>query len=272
MNLNNKLCSCGSGKKYKKCCLNRRKPRSTSVTVDMGKPTALNGLRFDPITGIVKFLQDGKAVKPASSRIETGYERIKGQKVLNRIPLPNDQLVAVPDIALKGFDVLFAIDTNTNRIREKIVSVTCIVTGHPIKIQNYTAFKISAINAIAFWGIKEKQENIAWLTAIEKILMSPMYKNEIKFGLIVDSDLGNIPKYNERILPIYGIIYLPSNMQFIYASADSGKEFVSNKMMSSSDSIASTIFASLKEEKEYNGAVKVEKKPYSHIREWDIIT
>ncbi len=272
MNPLNKPCSCGSGKKYKKCCLNKRKPRTTHVTVDMGRPTAVNGLFVDPKSGLVKFLHDGKEVTPVSSRIETGYERKKGLKILNRAPLPNDELVASPDIALDNYHILLAIDTNTETIRNNKVSVSGIASAKPIKILSQTVFKITGVNAIAFWNIKGKPENIAWGQTIRDLMLSPNYKPEIKIGLIVDSDLGNIPKYNSGELPIFSFIHLPKNMQLIYASSDSGKEFIGNRLLSLADKEAKKILTTLKEEEDYSDAIKVDGEPYTHYRAWHIST
>ncbi|MBT1072939.1 SEC-C metal-binding domain-containing protein [Pelotalea chapellei] len=44
----NKRCSCGSGKKFKNCCFLNRKTRTTSITVDMGRPVAIDAVRVTP--------------------------------------------------------------------------------------------------------------------------------------------------------------------------------------------------------------------------------
>lgn len=43
----NKPCDCGSGKKFKKCC-EERKPVSPIAMAEWGEPTLINGLRVSP--------------------------------------------------------------------------------------------------------------------------------------------------------------------------------------------------------------------------------
>ena len=52
----NKPCICGSGKKYKKCCLNKPKERYASIDVDFGKPAKLDGVGITH-DGQVEFIQ-----------------------------------------------------------------------------------------------------------------------------------------------------------------------------------------------------------------------
>ncbi|MBB2713985.1 hypothetical protein N2597_11550 [Rhizobium sophoriradicis] len=53
--------------------------------------------------------------------------------------------------------------------------------------------------------------------------------------MIVDSDLGNIPAFNDRTLPVFEQSLLPAGVQLIYASADSGSENVINRVLQTAD-------------------------------------
>ena len=56
--------------------------------------------------------------------------------------------------------------------------------------------------------------------------------------MIVDSDLGNINKFNQRKKPLLASFYLPPNLQLLYASSDVGKENIVNKVLAVTDSIS----------------------------------
>ncbi len=96
-----------------------------------------------------------------------------------------------------------------------------------------------------FWNIKDKEENIAWMTAIELIQKNPVVTENLKIGIIVDSDLGNIDRYNNRESPIYGNFYLPANMHLVYASTDGGKEYAANRLISLADKESSKLLTVL---------------------------
>jgi hypothetical protein len=86
----NKLCPCGSGKKYKKCCMDKKK-RITSVTMDMGEPVIINGYKVGA-DGSLQLLRNGVTVPPVKANIETLYERTKGSKIINKADIETETL------------------------------------------------------------------------------------------------------------------------------------------------------------------------------------
>lgn len=124
----NDPCPCGSGKKYKKCCLGQpSKPRTTTVTMDMGEPVSVKGVALSPSGEIRMIGEDGKPLRHISATVERSYARAKGPKVLSRMPLhEHAPLIADPDRALLQFDTIFAIDSNARNIKGHTVSVAAI--------------------------------------------------------------------------------------------------------------------------------------------------
>lgn len=236
--------------------------------MDMGKPVTANAMRFSP-DGKVELLFDGKPLIPNNAYCETSYDRKKNPKILNKIGLNPNNLVNNQNITLQKFDVIFAVDTNTKKINNVDISVCGLVfcTIHPID-KNSINYKYAPIKYFEFRGIKEKYENVAWVEVIEFIMNNPKLSNK-KIGLVVDSDLGNIPDYNQNILPIYSNFYLPSNIEIIYASADAGKEYILNKLISVCDKEASLLLNKIIKEKNNNSDLhQVNNKPFTHFRLW----
>lgn len=268
-NQRNNLCPCGSGKKYKKCCLNK-KPRTTSITMDMGKPVVANGLRISPM-GSFELLQDGVPLKPVEAYHDVNYEREKGPKILNKTPLNPDNLITDPNIALGNFDRIFAIDTNTKMLKDEIISVSCIVLCYLTHNPNDTLdAKFAAVHCLEFRNIQCLAENIAWMKMIQLITANPAYNSSLKLGIIVDSDLRNIPAYNNRSKPIFSDFYLPRNIELIYASADVGKEYLANKLILLCENEVNKLLSEIILGKVANDNLQeVKNEPYTHIRIWN---
>lgn len=260
-------------RKYKKLkrIQQRPKPRVTYVTFDMGSPVVTNGLFFDPKTGECALLHNGEKLEPKKVYVETGYERTKGYKRLNKAQISTAQIYSNPNRVLENFDVIYAIDTNCKIIDFTKVFVTCVVGGTNLepRIPGYTAVRYGPRKCIEFLSLEEKFENLGWKIVIDMIRAAPNYNENQKVALIVDSDLGNIELYNTFSKPIYDKFYLPKNFQLIYASSDSGKENLANQMISLADKSANMIFDILLSRQPVCEYEVVDNKPYSHIRIWE---
>ncbi len=123
----NDSCPCGSGKKYKRCCIDK-KPRERSVMIGSSEP--LRGVYYDKekmeFTGIT---HDNRLIKPVVTYSQTHYESESGkERVITRI---HDKVVdGEPDILRhlsSTFDVIVAMDTNTKEIAGERISACGIV-------------------------------------------------------------------------------------------------------------------------------------------------
>jgi len=230
----NKLCSCGSGKKYKKCCHNKTKIRKTSVVVKFKEPLDLTkkSLNISFKHDNVDFFVNGEKLSPEISWIETSYNRLKGDKILNYTPNIEHNIVGNANFGLNSYDLIYAIDTNTKNIKNCAVSICCAVSCE-IDIENdKVCGTIRSQHLFEFRDQRGAIENYAWHFLINNLIENSI---NIRVGIIVDSDLDNIPKYNNRELPIINDYFLPKNINLIYASSDAGKEFITNKLISLCD-------------------------------------
>jgi hypothetical protein len=245
----------------------RRRARTWTVSADMGRPIAIDELCVNPEGIRAHFFERGVPVEPISVHIEVSYGGEKGNKVLAQAPLMPDQLWAHPVRIVERFDHLVAIDTNTKHG----ISVTGVVSGRAFKVQ--IPGKIAVVPpklelCVEFRGMPDKAENIAWVQVIQAIRCSPTYRPHFQFGFIVDSDLGNLERYNNRELPVYGDFYLPQNMKFIYASSEIASETYTNMMIALADKESKRLRDYIIREGCDEGLRQAVNQPFTHFKQW----
>ena len=81
---------------------------------------------------------------------------------------------------------------------------------------------------------------------MEQLVARKLITPATKVGMIVDSDLGNIPAYNARKKEFISGNLLPPSVQLIYASSDVGMESIANKALKTADSVSSQIISALR--------------------------
>jgi hypothetical protein len=256
----NDPCPCGSGKKYKKCCLNKQ-PRDKYIYIGYNEPfqgvTSENGKIFVHLTS-------GEKVKTDAIFSRTQYTRKSGkEKILSSIPY--QAVVDIPYYLASQFDVILAIDTNTSQVGNDKVSVASIIECDARQI-NPTQVQISWRKRanLAFRNYPGGDaEKFAWFKLFEIITSTADYTENLKIALVTDHDLANHHKYNTRELPIYQDTYLPSNVTLIYATSDA-KENVLNTLIVECDKDASRILGEFEENGEAfisNSIVTLESIP-----------
>ena len=62
-------------------------------------------------------------------------------------------------------------------------------------------------------------------------------------AIVVDSELGALQQYNKREKPLVQDIYLPPGFTLVYASADSGMEFIANQLIRICDKCAGEVLS-----------------------------
>lgn len=252
----------------------KKKPRSYTVTLDMGKPVAVDGMLYDPKSAQVSLLNNGTPLSTESAWSEQSYARKKGPKILSLAPLNPNAIFANPNRALEQFHEIYAVDTNTKILEEITVSVTGVVGGRNTKIDipGHTAVRYRPLNCIEFHNVSARPENLGWREVIKGIMNSPRYSNRRRIAIVVDSDLGMIGSYNKREEPIFSDFYLPKNFILIYASSDSGSENIANQMIRKADEISSVILGGLAKSMTSEGLMDASDENYTHTRIWTLKT
>ncbi|MEK6211443.1 MAG: SEC-C domain-containing protein [Pseudomonadota bacterium] len=269
MNTRNSPCACGSGKKYKHCCLSK-KPRTRTVTVDMGRSVTMDAVRFDPKTGEVEFFHQGKRLMPMSSKVELTYPRQKGAKVVGEAAISGSTVVVDTNRALEQYDMLVAVDTNTQFVGSDVISMACLVVGKPIPgyAQGHTAIGFGIQRCFEFWGARDSQERIAWTEVIEAMHRNREFSDSMRVGMIVDAYLGSLPKINTGEEAVYGDVRLPKNFSLIYASTDAPNDGIANKMLSLADMQSRELLNYVIRDRPQQNLDRVQGKPFSRLRVW----
>lgn len=240
----NDLCPCNSGKKYKKCCIEKL-PRKQGVYIchrdKFQGVTLVNGQ-------VLVHLLSGEKVKADVIFSQTQYTGKSGkEKVLNRVP--DKAVFNIPSSLASDFDVIWAIDTNTKTLSEERVSISCILECYATMVApTRVEVLYRKYGNIVFRNCPTGEaERYGWLRLVKMITSHPKCNGNLRIGLVTDHDLARHSEYNAGELPIHGELRLPRNFTLLYASSDAGKENVLNTFIIECDKDASRILQQLAE-------------------------
>jgi hypothetical protein len=223
----NDPCPCRSGKKYKRCCINKR---SRDQYVYIGHREPFQGIVYED-GQVSALLSSGEKVKADALFSQTQYVRTSGKdKVVSRIL--NEASFDLPLSLASRFDSVWAIDTNTKRVGGDLVSTSGILECHTRKATATQVHVSCRGHVIAFKNCPNGEaERCAWSKLVTVITSSPTYSVNLRIGIITDHDLARHSAYNSRELPIYSDTYLPENFTLVYASSDVGPANVLNQLV-----------------------------------------
>lgn len=269
MSKDNKRCNCGSGKKYKNCCKNK-KDRILEIDIHPSNVKNLDGIAFSNKGELLRVTSGMIMPFLGPTTLSYGYERGNGKKkILTEGLITDGKCYLNPNHPLLNYEHLFAVDTNTDVIDDIKVSIAGVAYSSQLeKDADKVALSVpKSVSCYEYRNIEGNEERLVWKEMIEGIERAEQYSNG-KIGLIVDSDLENHSKYNKRELPIYDDFLLPERFTILYGSADSGMENMANRMIRFCDKRAAYIMDALKDGFTVEEDGKVDDKPYSHFRQW----
>lgn len=262
----NMPCECGSGKKFRDCCFGK-KPRSMVVEFNLGRKVSIDRIQANWKDGKVSFSGGGMDIAPKEVLAKMVYDRPKGEKVLVETPV-GSKIDFSGGFSADEYSVIVAIDTNTKSVGGESISVCCVAAARAHKFSDLLWLQQYPVLCYEFRNISGKPENLVWREVLRRLHWSLRIQ---KIALVVDSDLGNIQRYNMRKLPIVDDFFLPSNITMVYASSDVGKEIAFNQVIGLADKEARTILDYVvAQPNDTRGLRPVVGKPYSHFRKWEI--
>jgi hypothetical protein len=240
----NQPCWCGSGKKLKKCC-RTEKPRQTSVTFDMGKPVAVDGIRFGP-GGEVQLRSKDTIVNPISAHLEVSYERRnkKPKITFHKASKPGNVSID-PHEWVRDFNIIYVADTNAKKSTTgAILAVGCAIE---FEVRNENSSTLLIERGMLQTRFQPSQLIDAEKTAIVALIRYAISKFRLlsarpfRIAIITDNDLGSLADYNDRIRPLVDGFFVPPAFQLIYASADSARDTLWNTFITRCDKTASKV-------------------------------
>lgn len=228
----------------------KTRPRFTMVKVEITEkelnPDSGNievSLDFDLINGIYKVINNYTGNVIENTGFLQGYKGESKWRITSEVNTEKDDHSLCFNCKFKRFKHIIAIDTNLARFQSKIVNQEIwIGLGIAVALidENENEF-LQPLNIPFVTSIcPEKPENENWIRVIEIVRKSCKCKDPRKVGIVVDSDLENIPSYNKREKPILGNYYLPKDFELIFAS-DKVTDNIFNKMINESHKISREI-------------------------------
>ncbi|WP_433816162.1 hypothetical protein [Flavobacterium johnsoniae] len=211
----------------------KKKPQIMKIFINSDK---IPNLKFDKDSQILTISNLKKFDNPKLNQIKTEiiYERASGKdKVLHSQYFDRNSFDFNFDDGLKNrYNMVFACDTNTKTIGQKKLSIGCLcILGF-----SETEYSLIPIRAIAFSSEESDDvnpERVTWEYFL-KYINNDKYK-ESKICLFVDSELNKLNEINLGQNAVFKNYFLPKNITLNYASSDTGKEYIGNRLLSCAD-------------------------------------
>lgn len=194
---------------------------------------------FRPDSGLELQNEAGEIIETSKVNSSLYYDRKTKPKIVTYSD-SRDLPFQSASLTLRNYKYLCAIDTNSREVHGRIVSMSVVCLGWWFIEGDYTKFNFTPSHYMEFLDFSGKSERFAWCEFLKLIEKGTDYNGINTFGVIVDSDLDDIPSINNRQIPLYDDYYLPSKMELIYASSDKA-DTVQNKMIKISDKYASKL-------------------------------
>lgn len=251
--------------------MKKKKKRAPIIRPHFGKHVEI--ARLDARDGIFSFYDsNGERVIPTHAEIGDGYNRKSGKlKVINLVKTNGARIDLNPNAALKQFDWLFAIDTNTRKHDNSVIGISCSILaevsireptmGPGIANQEWAA-KVVPQAAFVFRNPGVNPEIVGWEELINRIRQSSKFVSGKKVGIIVDSELNLIGPINRREAPILSDHYLPEGFELLYASSDVGAGYPHNKLLRICDRTSVRVWNYLSENPELIGNIENFQNPF----------
>lgn len=220
----------------------QKKPRIPIVSIEVRGDTHIN---WDSETGSLQFLNSrGEISDKHLVSVGQGYAREgKSPKILRQLMNRLGGEVNIRSTT-SYFDRYVGVDTSYKISGEKSI---CATGGLLINqtLDHEKGLEIGdeicglVIPRPCFLFKQGKNpERYGWMKVIDGLVRWEKYNPDFKYGIVVDSELGILPKINAREEPVFENFYLPENMSLIYASADGGRENFYNVLINSTDQVA----------------------------------
>ena len=219
--------------------------RLTDVLISFEDGAVIYGYRSNGTK--IEFLgANGERLTPSYAAVGSGYERASGKfKSTTRVDVDPRQISGNVPAWVNRYDRIFAVDTNTIELDGINLCVTCCVLAEIAFDGPKWSGRIELLDAFVAWKPTLKPELIGWLDVIDRINTHP----SVRIGLVVDSELAMIPQFNLRNAPIVEGIYLPPNVELVYASADQDKNLPFNYLIAKCDSDATFLINKIKQDR-----------------------
>lgn len=244
------------------------KPRNLALTLKMKGPVAIKSVSISADGHVTFFDHNGVSVTPETVTVSHSYDRPKGPKVLSVVPLSSTPPFHIDaNVALLGYDTIYALDANTKRVGDQEVSVAGLFLGKWSQRAPEPRLSIGPMAAIEYHNCEVHPDIFALNCLLKQLAEDDFRLAAGRIAVIVDSHLGQLPKIVAREIPLIDDIYLPDWLDLIYAS-DAASDALVNKMLLYSDRLANSVLKTIEARASQPGA-SIDKAPQpGSIRIW----
>lgn len=207
-------------------------------------------LAFDAINRTAKAFNDATGEVLPASGLSLGYFGESKPRTTTKVGVSGDDHSYCLETRMEKYKHLLAIDTNTKLFSGGIftqptnvsvgAALAYLVKAGKVSVEPVNRPFIAAFNS-------PKPENENWMHLIELLRESCQCTDARKIGIIVDSDLGNLNDYNQRIKPIWDNYYLPGEFELIFAS-DKVTDIIFNRMIATCHKLSSIMLEKIEKD------------------------
>ncbi|OJW83175.1 MAG: hypothetical protein BGO69_18850 [Bacteroidetes bacterium 46-16] len=197
---------------------------------------------FDLVKGEHKAFNAHTTELIESKGVQLSYQGENKIRTLARVPNSTGNYFNDIFRHIIQYNYLVGVDSNSRKYKSEILTAAGAMYFVMTPLGGYEPIPISDFNTFDIW--EEKYENKNWARVIKFICSHPKYNPKHRVGIVVDSDLGLLPDYNQRTKPFFENIFLPENFQFIYAS-DKANDTVLNTIIRSCHKLSNEILKNL---------------------------
>lgn len=240
--LRNRVCHCGSGRKYKKCCFQKDAvPRIFGSTFRVSEDVFVTGLEVS-IDGRLRLLSEDRVIDLKDATAAEWRRKSGGELArVSEISIEGNELDSV-EAVLRRYDFVFGIDTNQAIVRGVKYNIACLTCAtRSVSADGYEG-TIQSIQALDFCDVGVPAERVGWLFAI-RVVMSGGLKDHHRVLVCTDHDVKAHIEINKRGQPIISDYMLPPNFHIMYAR-DRGSS-IPNKVVAAADKGAANIIKKL---------------------------
>lgn len=219
-----------------------KKPRDTTIHIELREDVKFSWNEKEKAIELLN--SEGQVSKKHIVSISEGYEREgKTSKVLRQVHNRPGGTIKFGSEPIY-FDRYIGIDTSYREWGDNFICATACLAieqtiDHKNGLRKGDTLDGMCYPRLVFWCKRgTNPERYGWKKFIEEIGREEDFNSECTYGIIVDSELGLLPKINAREEPVFENYFLPPNVSLIYGSADTGEDYFYNKLIKATDRVA----------------------------------
>ncbi len=204
-------------------------PKNIDLLIEFKLPSNIKEAKASirPNGDFILLDKNGDKLTPEHMTRTVQYKRPKKPKVQNKISFES-QITSIAGLQeLTKYESIFITDTNTKMIGGNKISACCFICCklHE-ESDKYRVECESRLNVYELHNVVDNPELLAILKIANDVTNSEGFSNNQRFAIVTDTELDSHASFNKKHKLIYSNQYLPIGFELLYASSDTGREFL----------------------------------------------